>query len=215
MRIFCSLLFLLLSTTTAAAEPVRVIDDFDNGLDAQWETKAFHGLTIYETVAEEKGQVLRADSRGTASGLVYKIDYSLDDYPYLLWRWKIAHVLEKGDARHREGDDYPARLYVIFSHWFFPKTRSINYIWANRLPPGTFLANAFVGNAVMLAAESGDQKAGQWLEEARNVRDDFRRIFGEDPPRVGAIAIMTDTDNTGETATAWYDDIRLSADGKR
>jgi hypothetical protein len=42
----------------------------------------------------------------------------------------------------------------------------------------------------------------------RNLLDDYRQAFGEEPPNVGAIAIMTDTDNTGETAVAWYGDIR-------
>lgn len=34
-------------------------------------------------------------------------------------------------------------------------------------------------------------------------------LFGEEPPLAGGIAIMTDTDNTGESATAYYDDIRI------
>jgi hypothetical protein len=62
----------------------------------------------------------------------------------------------------------------------------------------------------MLAVRSGDEQAGQWLSEQRDIVADFRRLFGEDPPQAGAIAIMTDTDNTGAEATAWYGDITLS-----
>ncbi len=62
----------------------------------------------------------------------------------------------------------------------------------------------------MIALQSGDQRAGSWLEERVNVYEDYRRLFGEEPPPVGAIAIMTDTDQTGERAVAWYDDLRIS-----
>jgi hypothetical protein len=61
----------------------------------------------------------------------------------------------------------------------------------------------------MIAVQSGPARAGEWLTERRDILADFRRAFGEEPPRIGAIAIMTDTDNTGAAATAWYDDLRL------
>lgn len=208
-----SILLILLLVPQAFAAAVHSIDDFEAGLSPNWQAKSFGGDTEYRVVAGGSGKVLQATSRGTASGLIYKIDYSLNDYPLLHWRWKIANVLEKGDARRKEGDDYPARVYVIFPHWFPPKTRSINYIWDNRLPKESFLPNAFYANAIMVVAESGREKVGQWIEEVRDVRADYRRIFGGEPPPVGAIALMTDTDNTGETATAWYDDIRIEAGG--
>jgi hypothetical protein len=58
--------------------------------------------------------------------------------------------------------------------------------------------------------ESGDEKAGTWVSEERNIREDYRRFFGEEPPRVGAVAVMTDTDDTGDEVTAWYGDITIS-----
>ncbi len=191
---------------------MRIIDDFEAGTAAEMgRENRSRGQTEYRVVADNKGKVLQATSRGTASGLINKIDYSLDDYPLLRWRWKVANLLNKSDPRRKAGDDYPARIYVIFPHWFPPKTRSINYIWDTRLPKESFLPNVFYANAIMLVAQSGPEKVGQWVEEVRDVRADYRRIFGEDPPNVGAIALMTDTDNTGETATTWYDDIRIEA----
>ena len=121
----------------------------------------------------------------------------------------MENTLVKGDASKKAGDDYPARIYVVFPHWFFPKTRSINYIWANKLPQGTMVPNPFTANAVMIAVETGDDHVGTWMLESRNVQADYRAIFGEAPPLVGAIAIMTDTDNTGGAAVAWYDDVRF------
>jgi hypothetical protein len=99
---------------------------------------------------------------------------------------------------------------VIFPHWLPIKTRSINYIWSNRLPRDSALPNTYTGNAMMLALRSGDADSGQWVVERRNLVEDFRRLFGEDPPDEAVVAVMTDTDQTQETAEAWYDDIRLS-----
>ncbi|PLX79201.1 MAG: hypothetical protein C0614_08150 [Desulfuromonas sp.] len=210
-------LILLIAAGAVLAEPsatgddiqLLLIDDFEAGLKPNWKVKSFAGETDYKVVTEQSGKVLRAESRGTASGLVYKIDFNPSDYPLLSWRWKVAGVVAAGDERFKNGDDYAARLYVIFPHWFFPKTRTLNYIWANRLPRDEIIPNAFTSNAMMLAVESGPQRAGQWIEVRRNIIEDYRRAFGEEPPRAGAIAIMTDTDNTGQSAMAWYDDIYL------
>jgi hypothetical protein len=59
----------------------------------------------------------------------------------------------------------------------------------------------------MVVVESGDTHAGRWVEERRNVREDYRLLFGAEPPEISGVAIMTDSDNTGESATAWYGDI--------
>jgi hypothetical protein len=202
-------LMLLLAGSPVIAEQRLLIDDFENGLHASWQEKQFSGRTLYSVVPDGAGQVLRAESRGAASGLIFRKEFDPREYPFLTWRWKVANILEKGDATRKEGDDYAARVYVIFPHWFPPKTRSINYIWANRLPRGEFLPNTYFGNAMMLAVRSGPQETGRWVTERRDIVSDYRLLFGEEPSRVGAIAIMTDTDNTGETAIAWYDDLWL------
>ena len=127
------------------------------------------------------------------------------------WRWKVSAINAKGDASHKEGDDYAARIYVVFPHWFFPMTRSINYIWANKLPIDSHIPSSYTNRSMMLAVESGSENVGSWRVERRNVLEDYRHIFGEEPPLVGAIAVMTDTDNTKEHALSWYDDIRIES----
>jgi hypothetical protein len=113
-------------TGSAAAERVRLIDNFEHGLAAGWKEKSFQGHTAYRVVADGDGHVLQAISQGTASGLVYKIDFSPEKYPILAWRWKVKNVLAKGNARTRAGDDFAARLYVVFPSWFFPLTKSLS-----------------------------------------------------------------------------------------
>jgi hypothetical protein len=211
MRIFLMICSLSLLVTAASSNPaaIRVGSFADSGLTG-WSVKSFKGETEYRIVEDAGRKVLQASSQAAASGLVFKIEYDPQEYPVLSWRWKVGNVIAKGDSRTKAGDDYAARIYVVFPHWFFPKTKTLNYIWANRLPREAVQANAFTGNAMMIAVESGGDKVGEWLTERRDIVADYRRAFGEDPPKVGAIAIMTDTDNTGETALAWYGDILVS-----
>jgi hypothetical protein len=211
----CFFLFMLVTTVSTASDKPQLGRFSESGLDG-WSEKSFKGNTEYRIV-EESGQigdsgqrVLQAKSYGTASGLVFETEYDPKEYPILSWRWKVANIIVKGDSRTKAGDDYAVRVYVVFPHWFFPKTRTLNYIWANRLPKEAAQANAYLNNAIMIAVESGVEKVGEWVAVRRNLVEDYRRAFGEDPPDIGAIAIMTDTDNTGESAIAWYGDIVVS-----
>lgn len=200
------------AATPCADGPQSIlVDDFEAGLRPGWEAKSFQGETLYDVVADGAGHVLRARSSAAASGLVYRLRYDVRRYPMLTWRWKVENVIRRGDESRKAGDDYAARVYVIFPHWFFPKTKTLNYIWANQLPKGKHVANPFVSNAVMVAVESGPGEVGRWIVERRDVLADYQAVFGEDPPEAGAIAVMTDTDNTGESATAYYDDLRIEA----
>ncbi|MEK6590186.1 MAG: DUF3047 domain-containing protein [Nitrospinota bacterium] len=180
--------------------------------------------TKYSLLNEEGRQVIRAESHQSASGIYKKYDLDPKVYSILSWCWKINRVIAKGDETRKEGDDYAARIYVTFkfdpakaSFWEmkkfqvikliygeYPPKAAINYIWANRLTKGKAIANAYSDSAKMIAVESGAEKVGQWICEERNLYDDYKLLFGETPPSISGIAIMTDTDNTGEDAIAHY-----------
>jgi hypothetical protein len=196
----------LFVSVSAGADSISFGSFTKSGLEG-WKTRSFKGETDYRIVEDEGQKVLQANSRDSASGLIFETDYDPSQFPVLTWRWKVDHVIARGDSRNKSTDDYAARIYVVFPHWFFPMTRTINYIWANRLPKGSSQLSTFTSNDMMIAVESGSARVGQWVTVRRNVVEDYRRAFGVDPPNVGAIAIMTDTDQTGESAIAWYGDI--------
>lgn len=196
----------------AAAERVDIAR-FSQGDLASWQTKVFAGETRYALESVDGRLALRADSSAAASGRYREIRVDLGKTPILHWSWKVEHVLTGADERTRAGDDYPARVYVVFSSGLaFWRTRAINYVWSSGQPVGSRWPNAFTGNARMIAVESGAERAGAWVDERRDVYADYRLLFGEEPSSVVAIAIMTDTDNTGATATAWYGDIWFSGE---
>jgi len=183
---------------------------FSRGDLSGWSKKIFTGETEYSIVQIDGRKALRSVSKNSASGLVKKIEKDPSQYPLLRWSWKIEHTLKREDATKKNGDDFVARVYVVFPRVLFWKTRAINYVWSAKLPKGTAIPNAYTANAVMVAVESGDGKAGTWVNEERNIFDDYKMFFGEDPPPLGAVALMSDTDNTGDEAVAYFGDIFLS-----
>ena len=193
----------------AYADTIPVSRFSTEGL-AGWETKSFKGMTEYRLVEDGGRTVLKARSIGTASGLFKQVRLDPARYRSLKWTWKIADTIAKGNEKSKNGDDYAARVYVVFPGRFFWQTKAINYIWANRLPKGDTIPNAFSANAMMVAVESGPGKRGEWVTEERDILADYRRLFKEEPREIGAIAIMTDSDNTASEANAWYGDISVA-----
>jgi hypothetical protein len=179
-----------------------------------WEEVSFKGNTQYQAGEESSGQSsLMAISSGAASALAKRIKVNLDETPYLHWRWRIAQILDKADEQTKQGDDYPARIYVVKEGGWAPwRTRSMNYVWSSSQSEGSVWRSAYTDQSMMVAVNSGDTKAGQWQSVRRNVKQDFKNYFGENISKIDVVAIMTDTDNTDSRATAWYADIYFSSD---
>lgn len=184
----------------------------------------------YALVRDGGATVVRARADGSASGLVRRIDLDAERFPVLTWRWKAENVLADGDIRQRGGDDYPARIYVTFDYdpgdlSFVDRltyralralgyddipVRALSYVWANRSGETEIVPNAFTDWVQMVPVRSGASGLGAWHTERRDLVRDYRAAFGEDPPPISGVAIMTDADNTGGAATAYFGDIRMT-----
>jgi len=212
---------LALSTSAATARAgegnvyQRAIADFEDEAPLEnWEARSFKGETRYDIAREEGNNFLRATAEGTASAIANKTRFDPGECQTITWRWKIDTTVSGGDATKKDKDDYAARVYIVFPSWWPPSTRTVNYIWANKLKEGEQTTSTYTDNAVMIAVDSGNGKAGQWVEHSRNIRDDFEKAFGMKLPGEAVVAIMTDTDQTGEKAVGYYDDIRLECTAK-
>ena len=202
------------------------------GLPKGWEPLTFRKIkrhTVYEWSGQDRA--VHAVSSASASGLIYRLDRDVATAPVLRWRWRVSHTIAKGNEKSKAGDDYAARVYVTFKYdpakagggtrfkyglvkklyGEYPPHSGINYIWANRLPKGESTPNAYTDRLKMVDVRSGDAEAGRWVAEERNILEDYRKLYNEEPPPLAGIAIMTDTDNTGSEAEAWYADIELRA----
>lgn len=191
-----------------------VVGDFASGL-AGWEERDFVGSTDYRAVDLDGRTAVRASADGTASALYRQLEIDVASTPWLSWSWRVEGSYGPGiDETTKSGDDYPARIYVVrrggLAFW---RTRALNYVWASAQPVGASWPNAYAGDSVqMLAVNSGNDRAGEWVSHSRDLRADWKAAFGEELDSLDGVALMTDADDTGSSMRAWYADIRLSAE---
>lgn len=184
---------------------------FEPAAMLKWETEEFSGYTDYSLVDIDGRQALHAQCDDAASGLWLRREIDLNKTPIVEWSWRVDETFEGIDETTRAGDDYPARLYVVQDGgWLRWRTRAINYVWASEMPAGEDWPNAYVSQARVVAVRSGPpDEPGTWHTERRNVREDFRHFHDRDVDTIDAIALMTDCDDTGATAEAWYGPVRF------
>lgn len=198
----------------ALANPEPVIGEFSRQRLNGWEHKSFKGETLYRLQTIAGVTVLTADSRASGSGLFKEQRIDLDQTPFLNWSWQIGKRLSGLNEQSKAGDDYAARVYVVRKDGLaFWQTKAINYVWAGNTKQNSVWPNAFAGDHAMMQALRGpDAPLNVWQHEKRDVRADFKQLFGEDIHSIDAVAIMTDTDNSGGQVTAVYGDIWFSKD---
>ncbi len=173
-----------------------------------WEVEEFDGETRYRVVELDGRRVLEADSESAASSLYLEREIDMTATPILEWSWRIETPLAVADERSKDGDDYAARLYVVApGEGMFGLPRAINYVWANQAAVGDAWPNPFTAKVMMVAVDSGEAHAGDWRTHRRNVRADFLRLFEREVEEIEGIAVMTDSDNSGLDARAWYGEI--------
>ncbi len=237
LSIAWGLILILVNIPLVAAQskdqlPIGMFSNSQPGdmLPVEWKPLTFDKIpthTQYSLVKDQNQVVIKADSRKSSSGLTREMTIDAKEYPVVQWRWKIENILQNGDVTKKEGDDYPARLYITFEYdsakvGFFEKAQyeaakllygqyppigALNYIWASKTPVGTMTPNPYTDQVTMIVIESGETKLNEWVTEERNVYKDYIKAFGKEPPKISGIAIMTDTDNTKEHAVAYFGDI--------
>ena len=178
---------------------------------AGWQARSFAGETRYAPAREDGEVFVRAHARGSASGRYRELDLPTERWPRLAWSWSVDAPVPVTDVRSREGDDFAARVYVVFSGgWAFWRTTTLVYVWATADAPETVWPNPFTDQAAMFAATRGPAPAERrWVDVERDLVADYERAFGRSPPPIAAVAIMTDTDQTGAVARARYARLRL------
>lgn len=204
----CLTLLFLMIGMPALAEALRFTPDEI----IAWPTRAFEGQTTYRVVVHDGARVLEARSRGQASAKYLERRIDLDATPYLHWCWKISNIHPGLDETRKAGDDYPARVYVARRTGLLPwQVESVNYVWSSTQPAGADWPNAFTDRAHLLALQGGGERVGDWVAEVRDVRADYRALFGSVPDHLDGVALMSDGDNAEVNATAWYSRLGFSA----
>ncbi len=188
--------------------------------------------TSYSIEVKDGERFLQAITNASASGLVVTEAFNVYEMPLLSWQWRVTNILDKGHAGKKEGDDFPARVYVMFDHtedsapmgYRFkqatlkaifgkaPPHSTLNYIWANRKHEERYITSPYTNWVRMVVLEEGMPSAPEvWVHEMVNIIEDYRAAFGNEPPPMARVAVMSDADNTGGRVTAYFDSIRVSS----
>jgi hypothetical protein len=231
-------IYLLLPTSFlyAAEKQQMVLGDFSkqaSSLPESWDTLTFGSIdehTSYALVKDQNIKVVKALSDSSASGLTKKIRFNPKEYPYLSWRWKVNKAIAGTDVTTKSGDDYAARIYVMFKYdlkdlsedeqsrisWYkffngkLPPLATLNYIWGNEMAIGRIVSSPYTERVKMVILKNKDSILQKWHIEERNIYEDYIKAFGEEPKDVISVAIMTDTDNTNAMAESYFGDIVVS-----
>lgn len=187
--------------------------------------------TEYRLVRTAAGTALEAFADRAGTGFYRRVRVDPRRQPMLEWSWRIENAVPGADLRAGSREDSAARLVVSFHGDpkkldFHDRTQlrlakvfageplpyaMLLYVWSNQLPVGTALPSPQIDRIRMVVVESGQGHVGQWLNYRRNVLEDYRRAFGEDPGDIVAVGMLTDTDNTQQVARSFYGDITLRA----
>lgn len=183
----------------------------------------------YDVVQIDGVTALKTSSKSSASGIRCTKEFNVYDYPVVRWRWRVDNVYEKGNLEEKAGDDYPLRVYIMFKYdpekasfgekvqyglakmiyGEYPPQSSLNYIWANRPHKKRIYSSTYTHRAQLVIVRAGSEDTGSWWEQEINILDDYQQAFGKPPPLHASIAIMNDSDNTGESAVSYMSYIQV------
>lgn len=189
--------------------------------------------TLYTVERKDGESVLKAASRASASALVYRKTFSVYEYSRARWRWRVGNVYGNVMPEEKSGDDYPLRVYVTFLYdpvkasplerlryglakelyGEYPPHSTLIYVWASHEGQTGIMASPYTERAKMIALQRGKGKVETWQTEEVHMLEDYRRAFGAEPPTAASLAVMNDSDNTGQGAVSYLDFIEVFRDG--
>jgi len=238
MKHFLGALCCAAFAATALAQSAPEIPRFSAGkagaAPSEWKhlpLASFKSNTDYALAVEDGVVVLRATSHNAASFLATPVEFDPHQFPILSWRWKVAQNIAGANTAEQSKEDSPLRVMVAFdgdvsklslkdriaskaaqsiSGQALPYA-TLMYVWGEKVAVDSITPSTRSARIRMLAVAADDQGVGHWQSHSRNLVDDFKRAFGEEPGKVVSIQVMTDTDNTGADAQAYYGDISVGA----
>jgi hypothetical protein len=194
------------------SQRIEILGDFSEGWQKDWLERKYGGkTTVYQVVEDDTAKILKARSVEGASMMWHMLALKPGRLARIHWTWKIDDVLDKDiQERTKKGDDYAARLFVVFQpHLVNWKTNALCYVWATNEDVGSIYPNPYANNVMTIVVQSGKENRRKWIDQERDLLSDYRDAFGEVPDMITAVALMVDTDNSMENATAWFSEIRL------
>lgn len=204
-----ALLFVASIATAAQPKGEIVLLDPRGSIDELWSRGGWRRQTEYSRSEAGGVPAIRAVGRNSGSALHRELRYRPVDYPWLEWSWRVEKLQEGADIRDAKREDFGAALSLIFGRPSLLRRNvpTLSYVWTNgRVRAGDVVESPHhQGTTRSIVLQAGGEKLGRWVDERRNVVEDYRRAFGTDPPdHVEVIALWTDNDQTGDPVEAYY-----------
>ncbi len=148
-------------------------------------------------------------------------------HPQLEWSWRVPRPAAAPQAAGEKKPSPRARLMLAFHgdaakldieqriHLRMAKAitgtalpyASLVYVWQDGAEPGSVLRSPYSERVRLIVLSSGEEHFDRWQEFRRDVREDYRRAFGEEPGDIVGVGIYTDANSSGEPGLAYYGDI--------
>ena len=200
---------------------------------ALWQHRTFPGKAAnqFAYLQLDGRSAMGVKSSSAASMLRKVVSIEPAQLSAVRFSWKVPALIASADMAMRDQDDSPVRVVLAFDgdrSKLSMRDRMLSelanavtgedmpyatlmYVWSNKRAPGSMILSPRTERIRKLVLESGPKQLNHWLDYERDIRADYLKVFGEEPGRLIAVGIMTDTDNTKSTTQAWYGPVVLGA----
>jgi hypothetical protein len=185
--------------------------------------------TSYRWTSHAGRPALAAESVRSASLWRRKVAVAPEQLGEVRFGWWVEHLMADANVADAATEDAAARVLFAFAgdesrlpartRAMFdlaevltgerPPYATLMYVYETAAAPGSLIVNPRSDRIRKLVLDSGPAHLRQWRDHRRDLRADFRAVFGEEPGPLVAVALMTDSDNTRSRATTWYSPPRL------
>lgn len=209
------LLFWMFLCLTLKAETVSVFEFTEKEFGTLKVRKVIgaKGETKYSLGSNENGQFLRAEAKGTASGLGQKVKIDLNKTPFINITWKIEKDLKGIDEKTKKGHDFAARVFVVKKTGLTPlSNKAVNYVFSSNNSVNEFWRSPYTKSSVDYVLSTTKDNINEWVTVKANVKEHFKKLHDLDVEELSGVAIMTDTDQTKIKAISYYQNIYFSSE---
>ncbi|MBF0276114.1 MAG: DUF3047 domain-containing protein [Nitrospinae bacterium] len=188
--------------------------------------------STFEVVVQDGHSLLKTTSNKSASGILLQKRFNVYDFPVVEWVWKVENIYLKGNGRIKRLSDYPIRVYVLFEYndenkkqissftkvlyallktfyGEYPPLSALDYVWANKESQKKIFPDPYTSRAMVIPLDMGSADINRWKKHSINILKDYSRAFGGKAPSIATLAIMNDSDNTGESSVSYLNYIEI------
>ena len=211
-KVLTIIIFSILIQQPLAAEIVKIFEFNDEEM-ITLQVRKLKGKTTYTLGSNDKGNYLKAESEGKASGLGKKVKINLIKTPFINITWKVEKDLAGINEQSKKGHDYAARVFIIKKTGITAlSNRAINYVFSSNNIIGKHWRSPFTKNSIDYVLATTQDNLNEWVSVKANVKEHFKKLHDIDVNEIEGVAIMTDTDNSKLPAIAYYQNIYFSSE---